>query len=45
LTQLTNDAVVKCVKWIVARLVPSRVAVVRAANDYDRLGQRLAPSY
>jgi hypothetical protein len=33
LTQLTNDAVVKCVKWIVGRLAPSRVAVVRAAND------------
>jgi hypothetical protein len=45
LTHLTNEAVVKCVKWIVARLAPSRVAVVRAANDYSRLGQRLAPSY
>lgn len=45
LTQLTNDAVVKCVKWIVARVAPSRVAVVRTANDYNRLGQRLAPSY
>jgi|SRR5579862_1794050 len=45
LTQLTNDAVVKCAKLVVARLAPSRVAVVRTANDYDRLGQRLAPSY
>jgi hypothetical protein len=45
LTQRTNDAVVKCAKWIVARLAPRRVAIVRAANDFDRLGQRLAPSY
>jgi hypothetical protein len=45
LTKLTNEAFVACVKWIVAKLAPKYVQVVREANDYDRLGQRLAPSY
>jgi hypothetical protein len=45
LTKIANEAVVKCVKSVVARLVPQHVQVVREANDYRRLGQRLAPSY
>jgi hypothetical protein len=45
LTELTNDAVVGCVKWTVSKMAPNHVQVVREANDYSRLGQRLAPSY
>lgn len=44
LTKPTNEAVVTCVKWIVARLVPQHVQVVREANYYEQMGQRLAPS-
>lgn len=45
LTKIANEAVVRCVKLIVVRLAPQHVQVVREANDYDRLGKRLAPSY
>jgi hypothetical protein len=45
LTNLTNEAFVACVKWIVAKLAPKYVQVVREANDYERLGQSLSPSY
>jgi hypothetical protein len=45
LTEVTNEAVVRCAKWVVSRIVPVRVRVVREANEYARLGQRLARSY
>lgn len=45
LTEVTNEAVVKCVKWVVSRIAPVHVRVVREANEYARLGQRLARSY
>lgn len=45
LTRIANEAVVKCVKVIAKKLAPRRVEVVREANIYDRIGQRLVPSY
>jgi len=45
LTEVTNEAVVRGVKWVVSRIVPNHVRVVREANEYARLGQRLARSY
>jgi hypothetical protein len=45
LTKVTNAAVVGCVKWMIAKIVPRRVQVVREANEFDKLGHRLSPSY
>ena len=45
LTKVANEAAIKCVKFVASKIAPTHVAVVREANDFDRLGQRLARSY
>ena len=45
LTKITNEAAVRCIKSLISKIVPKRVQVVYEANDYNRFGQRLAPSY
>ena len=42
LTSLTNEAVVRCIKFLVSKIVPRHVQVVREANDYSRFGRLLA---
>jgi hypothetical protein len=45
LTKTTNVAVASWVKWTIAKIAPKHVQVVREANDFYKLGERLSPSY
>jgi hypothetical protein len=45
LSKIANEAVVRFVKLFVSKVAPEHAQVVREANDFARLGQRLARSY